>query len=97
MPANNVVEIAPGARQHGAVATPDGGETSPIDEISLTELAARLNDRAMTIVDVLPATAYQQEHIPGAVNLPLAEVVERAPAVLPDRHAEIVVYCGGFT
>lgn len=79
------------------MATVNAGDTSPIDEISLSELAARLNDRSLTIVDVLPATAYQQGHIPGAVNLPLAEVAERAPAVLPDKHAEIAVYCGGFT
>jgi rhodanese-related sulfurtransferase len=79
------------------VATLNAGNTSQIDEISLSELAGRLNDPSLTIVDVLPATAYQQGHIPGAVNLPVAEVAERAPAVLPDKHAEIAVYCGGFT
>ena len=71
--------------------------TSQIDEISLSELAARLNDPLLTVVDVLPTTAYQQGHIPGALNLPLAEVAERAPAMLPDKHAEIAVYCAGFT
>nr|UXE46213.1 hypothetical protein Hi04_10k_c5981_00033 [uncultured bacterium] len=77
--------------------TGNGGSTSQIDEISLSELAARLNDPSLRVVDVLPATAYQQAHIPGAVNLPLAEVAERALAALPDKHAEIAVYCGGFT
>ncbi len=73
------------------------GHTFPIDEIPLAELAARVNDRSLTIVDVLPATAYQQGHIPGAVNLPLTEVAERAFEVLPDRHAELAIYCAGFT
>ncbi len=68
-----------------------------MDEISLSELAARTKDRSLTIVDVLPATAYQQGHIPGALNLPLAEVPERARALLPDKHAEIAVYCAAFT
>ncbi len=77
--------------------TPNFHNISRMDEISLSELAARTQDSALTIVDVLPATAYQQGHIPGAINLPLAEVAERAPAVLPNRHAEIAVYCAGFT
>jgi rhodanese-related sulfurtransferase len=74
-----------------------GNSSSQIDQISLSELVGRLKDPSLTIVDVLPATAYQQGHIPGALNLPVAEVAERAPAVLPDTHAEIAVYCGGFT
>jgi rhodanese-related sulfurtransferase len=78
------------------VGSPNADDTS-VNEITLAELAARLNDRSLAIVDVLPATAYQQGHIPGAVNLPVAELAERAPAVLPDRHAEIAVYCAGFS
>lgn len=79
------------------MATSKAGDTSPIDEISLSELAGRLKDRTLTIVDVLPATVYDEAHIPGAINLPLAEVAERAPALLPDKHAEIAVYCTSFT
>ena len=71
--------------------------TAPPDEILLSELAARLKDPSLTIVDVLPATVYMQGHIPGAINLALAEVAERAPTVLPDKQAEIAVYCAGFT
>jgi rhodanese-related sulfurtransferase len=36
-------------------------------------------------------------HIPGAINLPVAEIPRRAPEVLPDRAASIVTYCGGPT
>ena len=79
------------------MATQIAGNTSRIDEISLSELVGRLKDPALTIVDVLPTTAYEQGHIPGALNLPVAEVAERAPLLLPDKHAEIAVYCGGFT
>jgi len=35
-------------------------DTGPLDEIPLFELAARLNDPSLTIVDVPPATAYLQ-------------------------------------
>ena len=79
------------------MATPIAGDTSRADEISLSELVGRLKDPKLTIVDVLPATAYQEGHIPGALNLPVTEVAERAPTLLPDKHAEIAVYCGGFT
>jgi rhodanese-related sulfurtransferase len=44
------------------------------------------------LVDVLGEPYYRYSHLPGAINLPLEEI-ERAPEVLPDRDAEIVVYC----
>ena len=72
-------------------------ESVAVDEISLTELAARLNDRSLTIVDVLPNEAYGREHIPGAINLPLAEATDRAALMLPDKHAELAIYCASFT
>lgn len=100
MAANDQVEIVEGlAAQglHGGVASPNVADSDPIDEIPLSEIAARLNDPTLTIVDVLPPTAYQQGHVPRAINLPLAEIAERAPTMLPDRHAEIAVYCMGFT
>ena len=79
------------------MASSHAADLSPIDEIQLSEIASRLNDRSLTIVDVLPATAYQQGHIPGSINLPLAEVAARASRLLPDKHAELAIYCGGFT
>lgn len=96
MPNSNPT-IAEAREKRPTAATPDLGNPSPIDEISLSELTARLKDPTLTIVDVLPASAYQQGHIPGAVSLPFAEISERAPTVLTDKHAEIAVYCGGFT
>ncbi len=49
------------------------------------------------LVETLPEFQFEQGHLPGAVNLPPSKVREQAPAVLPDRNAEIVVYCGGPT
>jgi rhodanese-related sulfurtransferase len=49
------------------------------------------------VLDVLTREAYAKAHIPSAINIPLADLRERAPAELPDRHREIVVYCGGPT
>jgi rhodanese-related sulfurtransferase len=49
------------------------------------------------LVETLPEFMYNQRHLPGAINLPPNEVQQRAAVVLPDKDAEIVVYCGGFT
>lgn len=62
--------------------------------IDRDELRAKL-DRgdAVTLVEALPPHAYAREHLPGAVNLPPDRTREDAPRVLPDRDAQIVVYC----
>ncbi len=44
------------------------------------------------LVDTLGEEYYRQSHLPGAINLPLEEI-DRAEEVLPDKEAEIVVYC----
>lgn len=64
---------------------------------SRAEVEAGLRRRGFVLVDVLGAESYAATHIAGAVSLPLAELPARAAAVLPDRAAEIVVYCGGYT
>jgi rhodanese-related sulfurtransferase len=68
-----------------------------VPEISREELLYRLHDPDLVIVDVLPAAAYAERHIAGALNLPVAEIRERARAVLPDPARAVAVYCGGRT
>ena len=65
-----------------------------VPEISREEVRRRLHDPALTIVDVLPASSYVEGHIPSAVGLPLELLASHARELLPDRNAEIVVYCG---
>lgn len=72
-------------------------EPEPLDGISREELYRRLGDPSLVVVDVLPKEAYNGGHIPGAINLPLAELAARAQAVLPSRTSEIAVYCASFT
>ena len=45
------------------------------------------------LVETLPAEYYRHSHLPGAINLPPERVAELAPELLPDREADIVVYC----
>ena len=49
------------------------------------------------LVETLPQVAYEHAHLPGAVNLPPDRVRELAPQLLPDKSAEIVVYCASPT
>jgi len=50
-----------------------------------------------TLVETLPAQTYHHAHLPGAINLPPDRVSELAPTLLPDKSAEIVVYCANPT
>ena len=66
--------------------------------ISRDELKGKIdrNDDFL-LVETLPATAYHHNHLPGAINLPPDSVSTMASQVLPDKGAEIVVYCANPT
>lgn len=69
----------------------------PVPAISRDELRRGLKTAAFTVVDVLPAESYATGHIPGAISMPLPSIASRAPELLPDLKADIVVYCAKFT
>jgi len=69
--------------------------TIPI--VSREELVKALRDNRVTLVDVLSPESHAVFHIPGAINIPVAEITRRAREILPNRDAPIVVYCGGAT
>jgi rhodanese-related sulfurtransferase len=56
---------------------------------------ARATGAAPLVVDVRSAAGWAQGRIPGAVHVPLAELVERIGEHAPDRDADVVVYCWG--
>jgi rhodanese-related sulfurtransferase len=51
-----------------------------------------LTRRGARLVDVLPARAFEAQHLPGAVNVPLAELAGAATAWLR-RDEAVIVYC----
>ncbi len=62
--------------------------------ISRAKLKAKLNrGEAFVLVDTLPEAAYRKHHLPGAINILSDDIVTVAPDRIPDRGAEIVVYC----
>ncbi len=56
------------------------------------EEVRRLMERGAQIVDVLPAREYSEDHLPGAINLPIRKIEAEASQVL-DRRRPVVVYC----
>lgn len=45
------------------------------------------------LVDVRTPDEYSQGHIPGAILLPVDTISDAGTALLPDKTAEIVLYC----
>ena len=71
---------------------------TPVKTISREELRSKLNKREkFTLVETLAKAAYDHAHIPTAKNLPPDEIKALAPSLLPDKNAEIVVYCANPT
>ena len=62
--------------------------------ISSVDLPAlrRLLDVGAQLVEVLPRHEYGEQHLPGAVNIPLKEL-DTARAGGLDRSRPVVVYC----
>ena len=59
------------------------------------ERVRRLMEQGAQIVDVLPAQEYGEDHLPGAINLPLRRIEAEASRVLDPRRP-VVVYCWDF-
>jgi rhodanese-related sulfurtransferase len=45
------------------------------------------------LVEALPEDEFRGHHLPGAINLPPRQAKELAGQILPDKDADIVVYC----
>lgn len=60
--------------------------------IDRDDLEERLENDEIILVNVLSEEQYEDEHIPGSINIPLDQIRDRAEDVL-DRDEDIVVYC----
>ena len=56
------------------------------------ERARDLASQGGQVVEVLPGDEYREQHLPGAINIPLKELDAAAVAGL-DRTAPVIVYC----
>ena len=56
------------------------------------ELQRLLRDEQAQVVEVLPPDEYDDEHLPGAINIPL-KTLDRETAAQLDRDRPVIVYC----
>ena len=63
--------------------------------IGRDEVRRLLAEPNAQLVEVLPAGDFEEEHITGAINIPLKELDERAPTEL-DRARPVIVYCNDY-
>jgi hypothetical protein len=64
----------------------DGGVQITRDEVR------RLVEAGAQLVEVLPRDEFDDEHLPGAISLPLKSLTAETSAVL-DRSRPVIVYC----
>lgn len=64
-----------------------------MEDITREELKEKM-DRGddFVLVETLDEEHYELAHLPGAINLPPGET-HRAEELIPDKRAEVVVYC----
>ncbi|HEX3594861.1 MAG TPA: molybdopterin-synthase adenylyltransferase MoeB [Polyangiaceae bacterium] len=66
--------------------------------VSLDDLKKRIESgKPFTLVDVREKDEYRGGFIPGAVHVPRSNLESQSEQKLPDRNAEIILYCAGGT
>lgn len=78
---------------------PQTVSASPVPfEISTAELATRLaSSQPPVVAEILGPQYFATGHLPGAINLPLEGFAEAAVRALPNKSADVVVYCASAT
>ena len=66
-------------------------------KLTRADLQACMADGQPILVEALAPMYFEDAHLPGAINTPHEQVDELASELLPDRNAEIVVYCASTT
>ena len=69
------------------------GNRDGLEEISRDELAERLEDGDLIVIDVRPEAEYEAGHVAGARSIPIDELASTVRDLPPD--VEIVAYCRG--
>ena len=61
--------------------------------ITRDELHHRIEQGDITVLEALPISYWEAEHLPGAIAFPLDDIDGQAARLLPDKAAAIAVYC----
>lgn len=63
-------------------------------EVGMDEIRGLLDEGAQ-LVDVLPEAEFEEEHLAGAINIPLKKMTAEPVSVL-DRNRPVIVYCHDY-
>jgi rhodanese-related sulfurtransferase len=63
--------------------------------IDREKVQALVDDQSAQLVEVLPAEEYEEEHLPGAISIPLKKFDSRRLDEL-DRNRPVIVYCWDY-
>ena len=88
------IGIIGGADGPTSIIVADKGEKAMYEQITPQE-AKRIMDSGEEhiILDTREQDEYDEGHIPGAMLLPYTEIENKAEEMLPDKNAQILVYC----
>src|SRR5215471_981969 len=64
-----------------------------LEPVSRQELMGRLKDKSVVLLDVRPEDEFAQGHLPGALNIPLAQLGRKLSKL--SKRTQIVAYCRG--
>jgi DNA-binding transcriptional ArsR family regulator len=64
-----------------------------MEPVTREQLALRMRDGLVTVIDVRPPDEFALGHLPSAINVPLSELEARLREIDADR--EVVAYCRG--
>ncbi len=64
-----------------------------LEPLPAAELLERAREGLVTVIDVRPAEEYAAGHVPGAINVPLADLEARLHELDPGQ--DVVAYCRG--
>jgi rhodanese-related sulfurtransferase len=76
-----------------SLATAYLGDRKDLEQIDRKELARRLQEGDVIIVDVRPEVEYRAGHIAGAVSIPIDQLARRLRDLPPE--VDVVAYCRG--
>lgn len=75
------------------VASSEETKKESFTQITQEEAHQRMQEGGVTVVDVRQPDEYAAGHIPGAILVVNEEIGDQAPENLPDKDAELLVYC----
>ncbi|GAB7013019.1 rhodanese-like domain-containing protein [Halolamina salina] len=62
-----------------------------VDEITPEEVNEKLGEDGVQVIDIRPPAAFEQGHIPGAINIPMSELPARVDDV--EWGDDVIVAC----